>query len=171
MKSFKVYFWKRLPKSMFKEIKNKYKDRTKDYMNVYVCENYEEMYNLCDKLENDKVERDYGARTYCFSRNWYDYETHEYLKTSPMCGYMAFNKEYFYMNAIAHESCHAVIGYFGRKLKEHQDIFVKTDKYGNIIDDKEENDINEELFCYMVGNIADQIVYNTEEKDEKNETR
>lgn len=162
MQKFKVYFWKRLPRGMFKEIKEKHKDRMKDYMNVYLCDNYEEMYDLCDKLEENELERDYGARTFCFSRNWYSLETHQYIKTSPMCGYIAFNKEYFYMNAITHESSHAVIGYFARKLKDCKDIFDEIDDIGNLV--KEYLD-NEELFCYMVGNMSSQIVEGSE-KDE-----
>jgi len=162
MKKFKVYFWKKLPRSMFKEIKSKYKDRMKDYMNVYICDDFEEMYDLCDELENNELERDYGARTFCFSRNWYSLKTHEYIKTSPMCGYMAFNKKYFYMDSISHESTHAVIGYFSRKLKDCKNIFDEFDDIGNLT--KEYLD-NEELFCYMVGNMSSQIVEGSE-KDE-----
>ncbi len=159
MQKFKVNFWKYLPRKIFKDIKESHKSNFKDYMNVYICDNREEMYNLCDKLEKNKIERDYGARTYCYTRNFYDIETGEYVKTSPLCGYMAFNKEYFYMDSISHESTHAVIGYFSRKLKEHKKIFTETDDRGNILS---ECDIDEELFCYMVGNIADQIVSKSE---------
>lgn len=158
MKKFKVYFWKYLPRKMFKDIKIKYKNRLRDYMNVYVCDNFEEMYDLTDKLEKQPQERDYGARTWCYSKNYYEIDTHKYIKTSPLCGHIVFTKEYYYMSSISHESTHAVIGYFSRKLNSYQDIFAKIDDIGNIIGDGDECDTNEELFCYMVGNIADQIV-------------
>ena len=160
MQKFKVYFWNRIPKSYFKEIKEKYKNRKNDYMNVYVCEDREEMYNLTDKLENSKIERDYAGRTWCYNKNWYEEENGErkYIKTSPLCGHIVFCKEYFYQDAVAHETTRAVIGYFNRKLKDCQNIFTKVDEYGNILDEEvaPEEDL-EELFCYMVGNISDQI--------------
>lgn len=161
MIKFKVYFWKYLPKGYFKEIKSKYKDRLGDYMNVYICDTFEEMYNLADKMEKTKLERNYAARTLCFTRNFYEYATGKYIKTGPLCGYIYFNQENFYMDAITHECSHAVIGYFGRKLKDCQDFFVKTDEYGCLLDCPEneyiESEDKEELFCYMLGNIADQI--------------
>lgn len=166
MQKFKIYFWKYLPKGYFKDIKEKYKDRNKDYMNVYICDTFEEMYDLEDKLEGKPIERDYGARTWSYSKNYYDCKTNEYVKTSPCCGHIIFNKDFFYMSAITHEVGHAVIGYFSRKLKPYQDIFTKVDELGNIIEGEDECDINEELFCYMIGNMADQIAckYNENEK-------
>lgn len=157
MKKYKVYFWHRIPRKIFKPIKEKYKARLKDYMNIYVCENFDEMYNLCDKLEKTELKRDYAGRTYCFSKNFYVIETGEYVKTSPCCGYIALNEKYFWMDSITHESTHAVIGYFNRKLKDYQNVFVEMDKDGNILSGVED-ELNEELFCYMVGNLADQIV-------------
>ena len=74
MQKFKVYFWNRMPKSYFKEIKEKYKNRKNDYMNVYVCEDREEMYKLEDKLEGKPIERDYAGRTWCYNKNWYEEE-------------------------------------------------------------------------------------------------
>lgn len=155
MQKFKVYFWKHLPKQLFKDIKIKYKDRLKDYMNIYVCETFEEMYNLTDKLEDKSQERNYGGRTLCIDKNYYDIETGNYVKTGPCCGHIIFNKEYFFMDTISHESSHAVIGYFNRKLKKYRNIFADIDKDGNEINSSIES---EELFCYMVGNIGDQIV-------------
>jgi len=163
MQKFKVYFWKHLPKGYFKEIKNNHKNRLKDYMNVYICDNYEEMYDLTDKLEKSKVERDYGARTWCYSRNFYEVDTNKYIKTSPLCGHIVFNKEYFYMDSITHEVGHAVIGYFNRKLKDCQNIFTKVDELGNLLEEEVSDDVDlEELFCYMIGNMADQIVSKAE---------
>ena len=163
MQKFKIYFWRNLPKKYFLNIKEKHKDRFKDYMNIYICDNFEEMYNLTDKLEKDKVKRDYAARTWCYSRNVYDIETNKHIKTSALCGHIIFNKEYYYMDSITHEVTHAVIGYFNRKLQDCQKIFTKTDKLGNIIEKEpcEEEDL-EELFCYMVGNLANQIANKTE---------
>lgn len=159
MKKFKVYFWKHLPKGYFNEIKNRHKDRLKDYMNVYICDTRDEMYDLTDKLEKNKVKRDYGARTWCYNKNYYDIETGEYVKTSPCCGHIVFTKEYYWMDSITHETSHAVIGYFDRKLQDCQKIFTKCDEIGNILEDEvDETEDLEELFCYMVGNIADQIV-------------
>lgn len=163
MQKFKVYFWKDLPKGYFKEIKDKHKDRLKDYMNVYVCNNYKEMYDLTDKLEKNKVERDYSARTWCYNRNFYEIDTNKYIKTSPLCGHIVFNKEYFYMDSITHEVGHAIIGYFNRKLKDCQNIFTKVDELGNILEEEVPDDVDlEELFCYMIGNIANQIALKTE---------
>lgn len=127
-------------------------------MNVYICENFKEMYEFEDKLEGKEVERDYGARTWCYSKNFYS--NGEYVKTSPLCGHIIFTEENFYMDAISHESTHAVIGYFTRKLKEEQKLFVKVSETGEILGETEETDENEELFCYMVGLISDQIVSN-----------
>lgn len=159
MQKFKIYFWKHLPKGYFKEIKENHKDRLKDYMNVYICDSIDEMYDLTDKLEKNKVKRDYGARTWCYSKNYYDIETGGYIKTSPLCGHIVFTKEYFYMDSITHEVAHAVIGYFNRKLKDCQNIFTKVDEVGNILEEEVPDDVDlEELFCYMTGNMADQIV-------------
>lgn len=160
MHKFKVYFWKYFPKGLFKEIRAKYKDRLRDYMNIYICDDFDEMYKLENKLENKEVERDYAARTWCYSKNFYDIEDGKYIKTSPCCGHIVFTEENFYMDTISHESTHAVIGYFTRKLKEEQKLFVKVDECGEILENTEESDENEELFCYMVGIIGDQIVSN-----------
>lgn len=162
MQKFKVYFWKYLPKQLFKDIKQEYKDRLKDYMNVYICDTFEEMYRLENKLEKQYVEEDYGARTWCYTKNYWDIQSGKYIKTSPLCGHMIFNKEYYYISSISHESTHAVIGYFSRKLKEYKHIFTEIDEEGNILEGGNECDINEELFCYMVGNIGDQIVSKVE---------
>lgn len=159
MQKYKVYFWKYMPRNMFKEIKQRYKNRLNDYMNVYVCEEYKEMYDLVDKIEKEKQERDYGAKTWCIDKNYYEIETNLYVKTSSCCGYMYFNKKQFFMDTISHESTHAVIGYFNRKLKDYRTVFADIDKTGEEING---NIQNEELFCYMVGNIGNQIVIKTD---------
>lgn len=158
MEKFNVYFWKNMPRGMFKEIREKNKDRLKDYMKVYICEDFEEMYELVDKIECDNLERDYAGRTLCYNRNLYSVEDNSFIKTSPCCGHIVLNKKYFYMDSVSHECTHAVIGYFSRKLKDLTNIFTKVDEIGNIIDDEDYCEDYEELFCYMVGGISDQIV-------------
>lgn len=170
MIKFKVYFWKGMPRGMFKEYRKKYKDRQKDYMQVYVCKDFKEMYDLTDKLEGEELKRDYGARTYCYSKNFYSIEEHKYIKTSPCCGHIVFNEEYFYIDSISHESCHAVIGYVSRKLKELQSMFIQTDDIGVICEEKEdeiEKDLKEELFCYMLGSLTNQIVCGVEDAEKE----
>jgi len=161
VQKFKVYFWKWLPSKIFKDIKTKYRNRLNDYMNVYICEDFKEMYDIVDKVEKQKQERDYAGRTFCIDKNCYEVETGKFVKTYPCCGYMYFNKNHFYMDTISHESTHAVIGYFNRKLKDMQNIFTLIENEKIINED--ETDLNEELFCYMVGNIGDQIVSKQEE--------
>lgn len=80
---------------------------------------------------------------------------------------MIFTVKNFYMDSISHESTHAVIGYFARKLKDMQDLFTEISEYDDILGETEECEENEELFCYMVGSISDQIVanYNRNKKD------
>ena len=47
---------------------------------------------------------------------------------------------------------------FNRKLKDCQKIFTKCDNVGNILEEEISPDSDlEELFSYMLGNIADQI--------------
>lgn len=172
MIKFQVYMWKGQPRGYFKEIRGKYKDRLRDYMNVYICDTFEEMYDLSDKLENTKLERNYGARTLSYTKNFYDIESGEYVKTSPCSGHIIFNKEYFYMDSICHESSHAVIGYFARRLKEEKNIFEEFDLLGNLQEAEEESNImdvvdNEELFCYMLGSISNQIVIGYDKIDKK----
>ena len=162
MQKFKVYFWKHLPKKIFDNIKAKYKDRLRDYMNVYICDTFDEMYDLPDQLEKKPQKRDYGGRTWCINKNFYEIKTGKFIKTSPCCGHIILNKKYYFMDTISHESTHAVIGYFSRKLKEYKHIFTEIDEEGNILEGGDECDINEELFCYMIGNIGDQIVSKAE---------
>lgn len=161
MKRFKVYFWRRVPISVFREIKRDNKDRLRDYMNVYVCEDFEEMYDLNDKLENQIVPRDYGARTLSYNKKWYDNESGEYVKDSPCNGYMIFNKKFLGINTIVHESSHGVIGYFSRKLKDHKEIFDEVENDEVI----SESSVNEELFAYMIGSIVEQIYINLDKLD------
>lgn len=168
MKKFKIYFWKRMPRGMFKEERKRYKNRLRDYMIVYICKDFKEMYELEDKLEKEELKRDYAARTYCYTKNFWDIESGEYVKTSPCCGHMVFNEEYFYMDSISHECGHAVIGYFTRKIVEMQDMYERIDEVGHLVSDKEESErceIKEELFCYMLGSLANQIAIGYEDSE------
>lgn len=174
MKRFKVYFWKRVPVQIFREVKRENKNRLRDYMNVYLCKDLEEMYNLVDRL-GEKVPRDYGARTLNMVKQWYDNESGEYVKTSPCCGWIALCDEYFSYETIAHESSHAVIGYFGRQLRKYGNRFVrvidvkenKLEDIGDELDKEEDADLLEELYCYMLGSLVEQILQNCVDKEEK----
>jgi len=160
MKRYKVYFWRKVPIKLFREIKRENKERLRDYMNVYICENIKEMYEISDKLEGKKIERDYGARTMNYIKRWVDYESGEYVKTSPCCGYILFNQEEIDNNTIAHESSHAVIGYFGRQLNRYADHLIqKIDLETNEWVEIEEAELIEELYCYMCGGLVHQIVH------------
>lgn len=158
MEKYKIYYWKRTPIQLFREIKKENKERLRDYMHIYVCKDYKEMYELSDKLEGNKIKRDYGARTMNYIKRWYDYESGEYVKTSPNCGYILFCEEYLTYETIAHECSHAVIGYFGRQLNKYGNSFIR------VIDVKENNlesndaDLIEELYCYMHGGLVNQIL-------------
>ena len=92
MQKFKVYFWRYIPKGYFKEIRERYKSRKNDYMDIYVCKNREEMYNLSDKLEKTKLERDYAARTLCYSLNYREVGTDKLVKIGNKCGHIVFDK-------------------------------------------------------------------------------
>lgn len=173
MERYKVYFWKRVPISLFRGIKRGNKERLRDYMNVYVCKDFKEMYDLVDKLSGEKIERDYGARTLNMVKQWYDNESGEYVKTSPCCGWIALCDEYLSYETIAHESSHAVIGYFGRQLRKYGNSFVrvidvkesKLEDIGDELDKEEDADLLEELYCYMVGSLVHQHIANlTKEK-------
>ena len=74
------------------------------------------------------------------------------------------------MNVITHEVGHAIIGYFNRKLRDCQGIFTRCDEEGNILSEEVPPECDlEELFCYMLGNMSDQIVckYKEEQKGER----
>ena len=158
MKKFKIYFWKNMPNELFKDLKEKYKDRQKDYMRVYFCSDFNEMYRLGDKLdkqwEQESDPHNYGARTFCHDKCYVN-EDKEIIGVAPQCGEMIFNDEWFTNNCIAHECTHAVLGYISRKLKEHKDVFDEIEDYKLIKD----NTYNEELVCYMVGNLVEQICH------------
>lgn len=163
MKRFKVYFWRRVPVQIFREIKRENKERLRDYMNVYVCDNFKEMYDLNDKLEGVDTPRDYAARTLSYDKKWYDNESGEFTKYSPCSGYMVFNEEYLPVNTISHECCHAVIGYFARKLKGYKEIFDEIENDEVVSEDS----LNEELFAYMQGSLVEQIYENLEVIDKE----
>ena len=150
----KVYLWHHLPNCLFKDLKTKYKHRLNDYYKVFVFDTRKEMYEFADKVEKQKLERDYGARTYCFYRNYYDVETMELVKTSNIHGYMYFVLENLTFNAIAHESAHAVLGYIGREMPEILK-FIRDYDYNDITNDAL---VSEEVFAYMSGNMSNDII-------------
>ena len=155
MHKFKVYFWKYVPKELFKDLRKESKDRLKDYMNVYIFGTLEEMYAKVDKIEKTKLGKDYSGRCYPYSKVW-TYSDGTLGKLSPMCGNIYLCDEDFTFRTISHEVGHAIIGYFGRKVPKYKDIFVETDKTYELIHNPDS--IYEELFCYMLGNIVNDIV-------------
>ena len=150
MKKFKIYFWKNIPKEI-RSVGNE-KSSKNDYMIVNIFETYEEMYNYVDKREKHKVERNYAARSYCLSHVYLNLETKE-EKYTPLCGDLYFMVDNMGGSIVSHECCHAVIGYFNRKIKNKNNLFV------DIPDDLIYEDCLdiEELFCYMLGGLVNQI--------------
>ena len=169
----RIKVWKGIPKFLkIEELRNK-EARKDDYYRLWVCDNEEEMYNLVDKVEKNKIERNYIGRCYCETKRYYliDTETKEmeYVKTSPYCGDIFLVKDSIYQDVISHETAHAVLGYFNRKIKKPEKLIyrkkiekqeINCDNYKEINKrDAEESDNYEELFCYMVGNIANEIAH------------
>ena len=156
----KIKVWKRIPKFLkIEELGNK-EARKDDYYRLWVFDNEEEMYNTVDKVEKQKVERNYIGRCHCETKRYYlvDTETKEmeYIKTSPYCGDIFLLKSAIYQDVLSHETTHAVLGYFNRKINKPEKIIYADKLEENNI--SEEADNYEELFCYMVGNIADEIL-------------
>ena len=149
MKKFKVYFWKNIPKEI-RSMGNE-KSSKNDYMIVNIFDSYEEMYNYVDKREKHKVERNYAARSYCINHVYLNLETKE-EKYTPLCGDLYFMVDNMGGSIVSHECCHAVIGYFLRKIKDKSKLMQDISKNSN--DDCEEL---EELFCYMLGSLVNQI--------------
>lgn len=150
----KVYLWRHLPDSLFKELKKKYKVRKNDYYNVYVLPTREEMYEFVDKKEKGPLERDYNARTLCFYNNYYDNETNELVKTGNIHGYMYFNEPNLTFNAIAHECTHAVLGYIGREMPDILK-YIREYDYNDLTNDAI---VSEEIMAYMIGNMSNDII-------------
>lgn len=150
MDKFKVYLWKNIPSPIRKS--GNEKSSFKDYMIVNVFNNYEEMYNYVDKREKHKVDRDYVSRCYCIDHVYENLITGE-RKYTPLCGDLYFVKDYMGGATVSHECCHAVIGYFNRKIKNKNNLFE------DIPDDLIYEDCLdiEELFCYMQGSLVNQI--------------
>lgn len=174
MYKFKVYFWNNLPNQLFKELKEEYKDRQKDYMTVYIFKNLNEMYKKVrglNAIKEDELD-DYAGRTFCFDSDCYtmveDKETK--IKVFPHCGYIFLSdekgKSNLTFNQVCHETTHAVFGYFARKLKKYNKILDELDEEGHILYDSV---IEQELFCYMCGNIADKIVQMYDKYEDKKE--
>ena len=157
---FKIYFWRNIPKE-FKSYGNS-KSSKKDYMIVNIFNSYEEMYDYVDKREKQKVERDYSGRCYCIDHVFENIETKEW-EYKPLCGDLYFVYDNMGGGTVSHECCHAVIGYFNRKIKDKQKLM--EDIQNDVVYD-DCPDI-EELFCYMQGNLVNQIYNHYFEDAEK----
>ena len=155
MKKIKIYFWRNLPTLLFKETRKKYKKRLNDYINVYVFNNDQELYDFCDEKTETKDKRNYVAKT--FNESKYKCENEEFISKTPYCGWIAFNYNFLNIDTISHEVCHAVLYYFAITLEEEKDIMQVFNKKTKEIDVY--NNLNQELFCYMVGNMSNEIAY------------
>lgn len=156
MEKYKIKMWKNIPKFLKFEDHANECARKDDYMNLYIFDTFEEMYDKVDKEEKQKIARDYMGRCYSFTQKqvYVDDETgeEEFIKWLPCCGNLYFVRECTYVDVVPHECSHAVVGYFNRKIKNHEKLFMK-----NLEElDSESNDL-EELFCYMHGNIVSQV--------------
>lgn len=155
MKKFKIKMWKWINPRFRSLVNERYhKD---NYMNVYVLDNYDEMYDFVDKIEKQKEKRNYGGRCLTYYRYFIDLETKE-TRPSPLCGNIYFVKDNMGVGAVTHECSHATIGYFNRRIKDYKKIFDDTLNYDisipNEIDDS--CDI-EELFCYILDGLIRQV--------------
>ena len=155
MKRKRIYVWKDIDKiSFLDKYREKYKERQKDYYTLYIFDKYEEMYKFCKRKDGYK-ETNYGARTYTYI-SVSDDEKEEILPDSGRIYLCEENNPGD--RTVAHEVSHAVIGYFNRKIDNFNEIFTpRLDNKGRLDLDKGNEDF-EELFAYMVGNMADQIV-------------
>lgn len=128
-----------------------------DYMTLYIFDTKQEMYRYSTKYLSDSS-IDYMARTMCETRLLFD-GNDNFAKYSNNCGYLCFNLEEFGVITVSHEVAHAILGYFNRKIENYKDLFFD----GFYLDEELPNwrdlvDYNiEEVFCYMVGNLNDQI--------------
>ena len=164
LKRFRVYYWKDIKEDeMFKKVVEENKDRLNDYLTVWVFYNYEEMYKKVDENESDidfsnaerNNEHNYAGRTLmCRKQLFDDEEPDKVWGYSHAQGfiYLCDENSKLSFNTISHEVGHAVIGYMGAYFKDKFNFTVYDEKG---LDD----DIYEELFCYMTGSLNDQILW------------
>lgn len=161
MYKFKIYMWQYIKKvKMFKEIIEENKDRLKDYMNVYIFEDYNEMYDYVDKSTKIKQIRNYQGMTYSYKRGLLETDDEKGYKDK-LIGYFKCHGNIYLCdkgqeltyNVISHEVCHAIIQYFDNHLLKYNPICKQNEKATKA-------DLNEELFCYMTGFLNNQILVN-----------
>lgn len=165
MKQFRVYYWKNIKEEeIFKEIVKENKDRTNDYLTVWVFDNYEEMYAKVNEIEKDmdfpngnsNNNNDYDGRTLMCRKQLYDDAKPEelwgYSKAQGFI-YLCDENKKLSFNTISHEVAHAVIGYIGAYFKD-KFTFRAYDE-----NDSKYDILYEELFCYMTGSLNDQILW------------
>lgn len=156
MKRKRIYLWRYLNRNALPNIMKKYKNRKDDYYTCYLFDDYEDMYKYVNKIEKNDISKDYAGRTLSYKSQFYDEFDNPLHIYGPDCGKIYLCKKNLGDRTISHEASHAVIGYFSRFIEEKNDIYITLDKNGNIINSP--NIEIEELFCYMVGEMTNQIV-------------
>ena len=151
MKRFRVYYWNEIKEmDMFKSIVKKNRDRLNDYCIVTVYDNYNEMYDNVDKIEKEytgEVERDYAGRTYQYETTIRNGFKKWIGKSQAM---VSFCRDELTYRTVNHEIGHIVYGYISKYCK--RSLKCDYDKRG-----KGKQPMYEELMCYMIGDISDQI--------------
>lgn len=155
MIKFKVKMWKWINPRFKSSVNEKY--HKNDYMNIYVFDTYDEMYDFVDKYEKNKIERNYRGRCFTFY-NYFINNITEVKRTAPLCGNIYFVKENMGAGTVTHECSHATIGYFNRRIKDYKKIFDDTLNYDTSIPNEYDDSCDtEELFCYMLDSLVRQI--------------
>ena len=154
--------WYKVPRWIKRKEYTNERYNARDYMNVYFFDSYEEMYESVDKLEGEKIERDYTARCYSVLQRYVitDDETGEEEFTdrySPNCGNMYFVIDKLGMNTVSHECLHATLGYFSRKIKNPKNIIDTDYDVDSVETKKSDCEDMEELVCYMHGGLVEQV--------------
>lgn len=164
MKKFRIYIWKDIKEdNMFKEIVKNNKDRLNDYINVFVFDKYEDMYDKVEKIESDiefpngkenRIDNYAGRTLMCRKQLYSDDNSNEIWNYSHAQGfiYLCDENNRLSFNTVSHEVGHAIIGYIGAYFKDK----FKFNRYGESTD---EDILYEELFCYMTGSLNDQILW------------
>jgi hypothetical protein len=161
MKKYKIKVWTQIPKVFKFETFANERARKDDYFNLYIFDSFDEMYNKVDNLEKDHVKRDYIARCYCTIKKTVLIDTdtgeEELLKYDPLCGNIYFVDGNLHFSTVSHECCHAVIGYFERKIKNPHKLFGEIKDENEIVPEPEYQVDIDELFCYMQQNLIEKI--------------